>query len=384
MAKKIPYAFGVNGDLTSIPDESTSTELSYQDGWSPDYEKSPEEVGYREIDRGQHNQLWNTVTANIKEWQEQLYPEHQPDTIYPVGSITRYSDVNYLRVSGTTVTANPSVSNEWVVYSSITETTPRNNQWNGFFTIDHLTPLPTPAGLPTTSGLGGTVYAADDEFTFGNFSSASSNTISLDDDGLIFSEGIYKLFTFTTEQLTLIDVTKVPIYIVGQDGSRHFLKHDGTDVVVTKPDATTLKVQINASILTTLSISKILTFHATNGVGFVPQMSPNDVEYEVRGYLRTDGVNGWAKVYRDGTASMVVHGLAYAAGITNLGIELPISIQPFDSSVDSADPTHHGATTYVQVIDPLNNGATDKVYVRVNGAGITANTTVFMNVRIAQ
>lgn len=118
MAKKIPFAFAVGGDLTPVPDTSISTELSYQEGWSPDYEKSPEEAGYREIDRAQHNYLWNTVTANIKEWQEQLYPEHQTDTIYPIGMITNYSGVNYIRVNGATVTVDPSVSAEWIVYNA--------------------------------------------------------------------------------------------------------------------------------------------------------------------------------------------------------------------------------------------------------------------------
>jgi hypothetical protein len=153
---------------------------------------------------------------------------------------------------------------------------PRNNQWNGFFTIDHLTPLPSLAGKPATSGSGGTVYGADDEFTLNNFSSAASNTISLDDDGLIFSEGIYKLFTYTDEQLALVDVEEVPVYVVGQDGSQHFVKHNGTGVVVTKPDTTTLKVQINNAILTELGITKVLYFFVTNSVGIVPELSPDE------------------------------------------------------------------------------------------------------------
>lgn len=155
------------------------------------------------------------------------------------------------------------------------EATPRNEQWNGFFTIDHLTQLPSPAGLPATSGAGGTAYSADDEWTLGNF--AAGGNISLDDDGAIFTVGTYKLFTYTAEQLAIIDVTEVPVYIFGQDGSQHFVKHNGTSVEVTKPDTTTLKVQINNAILAELGITKVLDFFATNGVGFIPSLSPANV-----------------------------------------------------------------------------------------------------------
>lgn len=160
------------------------------------------------------------------------------------------------------------------------EVTPLNDSWNGFFTRDHITQLPSPAGVPATSGSGGTVYSADDEWSIGNF--ATGGTISLDDYGLVFSQGIYKLFTFTAEQLSLIDVAKVPVYIVGQDGSRHFVKHNGTSVIVTKPNTTTLKVQINNAVLAELSITKVFSFFVTAGVGYVPQKYISDqVFYEL-------------------------------------------------------------------------------------------------------
>lgn len=150
--------------------------------------------------------------------------------------------------------------------------TPMNNQWNGFFTVDHLNPLPSPAGLPQTSGSGGTDYSDGEEWTVGNY--ATGGNISLDDDGVIFSLGTYKLFTYTVEQLALVDVADVPVYIFGQDGSRHFVKHNGTSVVVTKPNTTTLKVQINNAILAELGITKMFYFFATNSVGFIPPLSP--------------------------------------------------------------------------------------------------------------
>ena len=215
----------------------------------------------------------------------------------------------------------------------LNEVTPRDEQWNGFFTIDHLTPLPSLAGLPATSGSGGTVYDVDEEFTLNNFSSAASNTISLDDDGLIFSEGIYKLFTYTEEQLDLIDVEDVPVYIVGQDGSQHFIKHNGAGVVVTKPDTTTLKVQINNAILTELNITKVLYFFVTNNVGVVPVLSPDEGRHKNQPKLYADAlVNGTTNAFIQNLGFTGI--IAGATGVYTISFdELPDTDYYFEANI---------------------------------------------------
>lgn len=231
------------------------------------------------------NALGFTMTQFVAYLHQMGIAEWNATQEYHTGSVCVYSGSMYKSDIDSNIGNQPDISN-WTKFIDLSEledylnqnttTTPLDNQWNGFFTIDHLTPLPNLGSIPATSGAGGTVYGADDEFTLNNFSSAASNTISLDDDGLIFSEGIYKLFTYTEEQLNLIDVAEVPVYIMGQDGSQHFVKHNGAGVVVTKPDTTTLKVQINNAILTELNITKVLYFFVTNSVGFVPALSPSE------------------------------------------------------------------------------------------------------------
>ena len=93
------------------------------------------------------------------------------------------------------------------------------------------------------------------------------------------------------------------MYIVGQDGSQHFIKHNGAGVVVTKPDTTTLKVQINNAILTELNITKVLYFFVTNNVGVVPVLSPDEGRHKNQ-----------PKFYSDA----LVHGTTYAF-IQNFG-----------------------------------------------------------------
>lgn len=118
MAKRISYVFGEAGDLTTVPDISTGTELSLQQGWSSAYSLPKGTPGYRFVDRGQHNYLWNAATGNIKVWQENLYPEHYGDVDYPVGMITNYNGVNYIRISGSGSVANPSASPNYRPYAN--------------------------------------------------------------------------------------------------------------------------------------------------------------------------------------------------------------------------------------------------------------------------
>lgn len=118
MAKRISYVFGEAGDLTTVPDISTGTELSLQQGWSSAYSLPKGTPGYRFVDRGQHNYLWNAATGNIKVWQENLYPDHYGDVDYPVGMITNYNGVNYIRISGSGAVANPSTSSNYRPYAN--------------------------------------------------------------------------------------------------------------------------------------------------------------------------------------------------------------------------------------------------------------------------
>ena len=133
--------------------------------------------------------------------------------------------------------------------------------------------------FPSHDLAGGTVYGADDEWSLGNYSSGAANTISADDDGVIFSVGTYKLFTFTSEQLALIDVNKVSVYIVDETGKRHFPNNATNGVNVTKPNSTTLKVELTNAVLGELGITKVWDFFVTDGVGYVAKLGVEDVGF---------------------------------------------------------------------------------------------------------
>ena len=160
---------------------------------------------------------------------------------------------------------------------------PRNSDWSGFLDPSHTVPL----GFEDTSS-GSRQFGADVQVSRNIYSAGALNNFVFTDNGWTASEGIYKKYTYTQEQLSLIDISKVNIYIKGQDGSEHFLTHDGVDIVITKPDLTTLKVLINDSIRSSLGITHIWRFFITDKKGCVPELSVNGMIYELQSSILDD------------------------------------------------------------------------------------------------
>ncbi|QIQ61330.1 hypothetical protein V039C_0052 [Vibrio phage V039C] len=120
MAERIEYAFGESGDLTPVPNQSVGTELSIENGWSPAYSLPPDSPGYRYLDRGQHNYLWNLATGNIKQWQDQAYPQWYGDFDYPIGAKVRHNEKNYNKQTNNDGSASePGLSSDWVAVNEL-------------------------------------------------------------------------------------------------------------------------------------------------------------------------------------------------------------------------------------------------------------------------
>lgn len=92
MADRISVAFASSGDTASVPETDGTGNVNYTDGWPDNYSRAKTEVGYKFIDRTQHNQLWKTITGNVKEWQEQVSPIWYGNIDYPGRVTVRYSD----------------------------------------------------------------------------------------------------------------------------------------------------------------------------------------------------------------------------------------------------------------------------------------------------
>ena len=154
--------------------------------------------------------------------------------------------------------------------AALTNAEPRNNDWNGYFDPEHQEQLPSPTGYPNTTP---TPYGLDDEWSLNCFSGIAGNTISSDADGVVFSGSIYKKYEYTAEQIALIDVDKVPVFIKAQDGKAFYFKRGDTGVDVQKV-GTTLTVTLDVAIFGVTGIDKIWRFFVADKVGVVAELSP--------------------------------------------------------------------------------------------------------------
>lgn len=77
MARRIVTAFAESGDRTPISNSPIGTVVSYENGYPSEYEQDPEvnPLTARFVERVNENQFKHDMSSNIKEWQEQVYPE---------------------------------------------------------------------------------------------------------------------------------------------------------------------------------------------------------------------------------------------------------------------------------------------------------------------
>lgn len=76
MAKRFITPFAEAGDRAVMPDTPVGTDSNYQTGYPSQYEEDPvvNPATAKFVERDKSNQLYNDITANIKEWQEHTYP----------------------------------------------------------------------------------------------------------------------------------------------------------------------------------------------------------------------------------------------------------------------------------------------------------------------
>lgn len=99
MPKFFKFPFANSGDQSAIPDDAqTSGLLSYESGYGDQYSLDPRtDILARRVNRGRFNRLLNDITANLKFWQTEVYPEWVDPTFndgnpiaYKLGAIVVY------------------------------------------------------------------------------------------------------------------------------------------------------------------------------------------------------------------------------------------------------------------------------------------------------
>ena len=129
------YAFGEDGDLTSVPDGSQAGgSVSYQDGWTADYQLTYGTTNAKAVDRSQTNQMFNDVTLALQQYQTVGCPEWisaadngGSSFEYPLYARVRYdagSGVQEYENQVADNTATPGADSSWRVISGGAEGVP--------------------------------------------------------------------------------------------------------------------------------------------------------------------------------------------------------------------------------------------------------------------
>ncbi|AUG84968.1 hypothetical protein MAELSTROM_49 [Pseudoalteromonas phage Maelstrom] len=97
---KTPFA--ESGDRVEVPDTSVDGVVGFDTGFGSDYELPQGSVNKKRIERDKYNGLHHSITKNLKQWQEHLYPTWIEDAgagtpfSYPVGMIVNHAGKNWL------------------------------------------------------------------------------------------------------------------------------------------------------------------------------------------------------------------------------------------------------------------------------------------------
>ena len=191
----IDTVFGVSGDLTAVPDATQGDgTVSYTQGYPVGYETAPGSPGALPIERGKMNQLFNTITSILQQYQQQATPPFITTTMNG-GSPYSYSEFNRVFHSGVVyqslVNSNTDTppSANWAISYAYTGSVFQTGMmmagvsstpFTGFINIDGNTIGSATSG----STYAGTTYQNLYEFWWNNCSFPSSNAVATVTGGL--------------------------------------------------------------------------------------------------------------------------------------------------------------------------------------------------------
>ena len=128
--EKIIIPFAENGDRETIPQTAPlNGAVNFGEGYGSNYDLALSSPGALPIERDSFNQIINTITGNIQDWQENTYPLYVTAAqnggtavTYPVGTRVRYDDGNgvlvYRAINSSGASSVPTTSGDWVVDSA--------------------------------------------------------------------------------------------------------------------------------------------------------------------------------------------------------------------------------------------------------------------------
>ncbi|CAM0044775.1 hypothetical protein VPHK460_0077 [Vibrio phage K460] len=250
----------------------------------------------------------------------------------------------------------------WEVYLQNVE--PRNNDWNGYLNPDHTTPLELEnTSVGTRSFVAGTEVAPNLTFT-------AETDVTFANDGWSWLAGnaLTKSYEYTTEQIALIDINKVPICIKNQAGKVYFFKNGDTGVTVSISD-NTLTVSLDGAIFSG-DITKVWRFFVTEKEGSVAELSPSEVEFNILGF-NAEGEFVFYKDKRFKYRTSVNTGRLAAGEAFDASVNLPFALDTSRSFQFASSAYSGNNTTDASLVNAYVALATQNT-IRIGGRNVTA------------
>ncbi len=116
---KTPFA--ESGTRTEVPNSSVGGAVGFDTGFGPDYELPQGSSGRKRIERDKYNGLHHSITKNLKQWQENLYPTWIEDAgsgmpfSYPSNMVVNHNGDDWISGNESN-TEEPGTGIQWSLY----------------------------------------------------------------------------------------------------------------------------------------------------------------------------------------------------------------------------------------------------------------------------
>jgi len=178
MAKFFKFPFALSGTKTAVPDATQGDgSVSYNEGYSFDYERDPMDADVKYPERDKFNQVLYDMTSNLLDWQRHGFPYFITTSdnggtpySYDIHAYVRWDDGSGDDIYESIVNSNTSLPSDATKWRRITQS---NSSFPTGIKLDH-----TLSTLPA----GGWIWA--DGKTIGNASSGATNRANADTSAL--------------------------------------------------------------------------------------------------------------------------------------------------------------------------------------------------------
>jgi hypothetical protein len=215
--------FAEEGVLTPVPDAvQSSGAISYTQGWTPPYSYAPTQMGYRPVDEGSMNQLFNDITTALQQYQQNGIPPFITSAMNN-GSPFSYAQYATVLYNGVAYQSNVSGNTD----------TPPSTKWN-------VITLSAPNQF-----VGGTSTGSANTQVLASVSPANGLSLSVNGQSLTFTAG----YTNTGSTTLAITAPAITATVIKKLSGSSLVNLSGGEMVADAPVYLTVDTAANCWVL---------------------------------------------------------------------------------------------------------------------------------------